>query len=294
MKKINPLFALFIISFWIGFYQINLIETKLNSYKISNHLSSQFSFGLHAQQFVENTKIYIKGLIVLDEEDLAGTHTEIASSKIEPEKPVLYNETTPLIEMNKKCTEKCIILTIGDSIMGDVYYSLSRQLKKHHPDWKIVDAHKVSSGLSNSTYYNWPNVAQKLIDEIKPDYVVILIGMNDAQGLTENNKGFQFNSTEWNRVYKERTQKMFNLINTRSTAYWIELPNVKADAFDKRLSYVREIHKTIADKNYINVKNLLGDNQDPQFLKFRQVDGVHLNAIGSDLIADYIYTNNLN
>ena len=301
MKKIHPLFAIFIISFWIGLYQINLVGQKMNAYGISYNFAQALPWGMNAQQWVEDTKISPKNTSF---KEPVSEKIQLIEKNPEPvlvavSEPELIKTAQPIHEATtllgkQKCKENCTILTIGDSIMGDVYYSLNRQLKKYHPDWKIVNAHKVSSGLSNSTYYDWPKATQKLIQEIKPDYVIILIGMNDAQGITNEDKGIQFNTSEWSKVYKERTQAMFNIMSSKSTPVWIELPNVKADGFDKRLGQVREIHKNITDKNYVSVRNIIGDSHSSNFSKFRQADGVHLNAVGADMIAEYIYTHALN
>lgn len=314
MKKINPLFAIILISFLISFYQVSLVGQKFNKYGINYNFAQTFSWGLTAQQWVEDTKISLKNFSFKDiQKDYSSPVSPpvlILAKKIEQPivldkinlnsvesvdvvTPSLPEVASPTI-VDSKCKEKCTILTIGDSIMGDVYYSLNRQLKKYHPDWKIVNAHKVSSGLSNSTYYNWPKVTQKLVNEVKPDYVIILIGMNDAQAITDESKGIQFNTQEWTRVYKERTQSMFNIMNSKSNSIWIELPNVKADSFDKRLKQVREIHKSITQNSYLSVQEIIGDNHSVNFNKFRQADGIHLNAIGADTIAEYIYTHRLN
>jgi hypothetical protein len=306
MKKINPLFAILIIAFWIGLYQINLVGQKLNNYGVGYNLTQALPWGMNAQQWVEDTKISLKNTSFTPTEDSVSVaqkavepintpiETVAQVSQVVPTTPVNPTpEVTTLVD-KQRCKDNCIILTIGDSIMGDVYYSLNRQLKKYHPDWKIVDAHKVSSGLSNSTYYNWPKVTQKLVQEIKPDYVIILIGMNDAQGLTDESRGIQFNTAEWNRIYKERAQNMLSIMSSKSTPVWIELPNVKADVFDKKLNQVREIHKSISEGSYVSVHNILGDNHNANFNKFRQNDGVHLNAVGADLVADYIYNHTLN
>ena len=292
-KKINPLFSLFVISLLIGIYQINLIESKLNKYNFSNNLSNNFPLGLRAQQFVEDSKITLANFKLKKELYTVHINENINADFIDQKKIPAATITT-LIEPDKKCTEKCVILTIGDSIMGDVYYSLNRKLKKYHPDWKIIDAHKVSSGLSNSSYYNWPNVAKKLVNEINPDYILIVIGMNDAQGIMDNNRPYQFNSKEWSKIYTDRTKQIFDIISHKRTAYWIELPHVNPDFFDKKLNKVREIHELISEKNYIDVTVLLGSNKDSKFSNLRQSDGVHLNAVGSDMIADHIYTHQLN
>lgn len=310
MKKINPLFSILIISLGVAFYQVSLVGQKLNNYGVNYNLTQAMPWGMNVQQFVEDTKISLKNFSFSREEKEMEIIAKVEVNKVitvEPQtipepvtslpeinqNPQPFSQVTTIVDKNK-CKDNCTILTIGDSIMGDVYYSLNRQLKKYHPDWKIVNAHKVSSGLSNSTYYNWPKVTQKLVDEIKPDYIIILIGMNDAQGITDQSKGVQFNTSEWNRIYKERTQSMFNIMSSKSVPVWIELPNVKADGFDKRLSQVREIHKDVSDTNYVSVHNIIGDNHNANFSKFRQADGIHLNAIGADMIAEYIYTHTLN
>jgi len=189
----------------------------------------------------------------------------------------------------KKCKEKCVILTLGDSVMGDVYYSMSRQLKNYHANWKIIDAHKVSSGLSKDTYYNWPKVAKKLIEEIKPDYVVMMIGMNDAQGIIDEGKTAQFNTKLWTQVYTKRTQEIYQIISQRSEVIWIQLPNVKSESFESRLASVRSVHESVSGKSYFSVKSVIGDSSSAGFAKYRQNDGIHLNAQGADIIAEKVY-----
>ena len=293
MKKINPLLAVIIVSFWISIYQINLVEQKLSYYRINNTLSSYLPLGLQIQQAVEFSKISLKGLFINQDE-----YAEIAQTPsftpVENITPIAENHEIIVDHKKDKCKEKCVILTIGDSVMGDLYYSLNRQLKKLHPDWKIINAHKVSSGLSNSIYYNWPQVAEKLVKEINPDYVIILIGMNDAQGLVDSGKGFNFNSSGWKDIYKERVARIFQSINQKNTAIWVELPHVQAESFNKRLQVVRDIHQAVAQDKYVTVKELIGDNQQEIFSKFRQIDGVHLNALGADTVANHIYGQILN
>lgn len=199
------------------------------------------------------------------------------------------NGLTPVNSPNDnktKCVDNCIVLALGDSVMGDIYYSLSRQLRKTHPTWKVIDAHKVSSGLSNQTYYDWPQIAQKLSEQYKPNYTVLLLGTNDAQGIISDKHAYAFGKDSWKEIYSQRAQTLAQIISSsQDGAYWIELPQVRDSGFNSRLNIIREIHQENAKSFFVSTQELLGNSKDPHFSQYRQNDGIHLNAQGSDKIA---------
>lgn len=293
-KKITPISSLFLISALVGLYQISLVQQKLNQYGLDNHLSTVLPYGMNAQNFVEDAKISLENFefktspvaqvttpAIVEAAPVINTPTEVINTP-QPD------STPPVVQAPSKCVEKCKVLMLGDSVMGDVYFSLSRKIGKLHPDWKIIDAHKVSSGLSKPSYYNWIEVSHKLVNEIKPDYTFILIGMNDAQSIEDGNKAYFFNSNAWKDTYTQKTQTIFSTINYNDNSTWIELPPVKENAFDKRLSVIRGIHQQIANTHYLLTEDLIGNNKNKDFSKYRQNDGIHLNATGADVIANDI------
>ena len=56
-----------------------------------------------------------------------------------------------------------------------------------------------------------------------------------------------------------------------------------------KLNIVREAQKSQIDEEFfIDTKKLLGSADDPHFIKYRQSDKIHLNATGSDKIAQIL------
>lgn len=189
---------------------------------------------------------------------------------------------------NGACSDNCTILMIGDSVMGDIDFSMQRMIKKDFPSWKVIDGHKVSSGLTNQTYYDWPATAKKLVEKYKPDYVFVLLGTNDAQGMMFNGKGLAFSKESWVTEYSNRVNQIKNIIEVnQSSWYWIGLPVTKDKGFNSRLQVIRDIQSEQTKEHYISVEPIFGknDHSEPINMKLRANDGIHLNSSGSDLVA---------
>lgn len=186
------------------------------------------------------------------------------------------------------CSDNCTILMIGDSVMGDIDFSMQRMIKKDFPSWKVIDGHKVSSGLTNQTYYDWPATAKKLVEKYKPDYVFVLLGTNDAQGMMFNGKGLAFSKEPWVTEYSNRVNQIKDIIEgNKSSWYWIGLPVTKDKSFNSRLQVIRDIQSEQTKEHYISVESIFGknDHSEPINMKLRANDGIHLNSSGSDLVA---------
>lgn len=309
------LFSCFIVSS----YQMPLIENTLNQYGYVNNINEVFTFSKNFQQAVENQKIswssYINGEYnvvntnVVHNENLpilstnntpSVTNNTISkevlstpqslSAKIDSQSLSSNNNSVSTFQNSKKstCLENCIVLMIGDSVMGDVDFSMQRLLKKDFPTWKVIDGHKVSSGLTNQTYYDWPQTAKKLVEKYRPDYVFVLLGTNDAQGMMSNGKALAFNKDLWLNEYSNRVAKIKNIVeNAQSSWFWIGLPVTKDKGFNSRLQVIRDIQFQQTQSNYISVESIFGknDHSNPINMKLRAADGIHLNSSGSDLVA---------
>ena len=195
---------------------------------------------------------------------------------------------TGVTDNKKSCLENCVVLMMGDSVMGDIDFSMQRLLKKDFPSWKVIDGHKVSSGLTNQTYYDWPATAKKLVEKYKPDYVFILLGTNDAQGMMLNGKGLAFSKDLWVNEYSNRVNKIKEIMQSNDSSwYWIGLPVTKDKGFNSRLQVIRDIQESQTKDRYISVESIFGknDHSEPINMKLRAADGIHLNSSGSDLVA---------
>lgn len=214
------------------------------------------------------------------------------SKEISPEISTLTTDSnaTSSITSSPGCIDNCRVLMLGDSVMGDVSFALQRLLKKQKPSWQVIDAHKVSSGLSNQTYYNWPATAQKLIEQHKPDYTFVLIGTNDAQNFASGGKAHMFGKEDWKIAYRERVSKMIELMTSNGKTWkWIQLPMVRDSSFNNRLQVIRELQEQGAKENTIETQSILGIHNGEVDMKLRANDGTHLNATGANLVAATIY-----
>ena len=310
----------------VSTYQFPLIESTLSKYGYDNSLNENVTFSKQFQQYVEDQKINFSSFInhqsnaknlasnssfyeqfskesIHDKIYNGATSAGLASkdssvsavgkpslkttevlSEIGLESPNLNNVVVKV----KTCTNDCTVLMIGDSVMGDVNFSIQRLIKKDLGTWKVFNGHKASSGLSKESYYDWPATAKKLVEQHKPDYVFVLMGTNDAQNITFNGKVLSFGSEVWVNEYSRRVSRVNQIIkDNNATGFWIGLPVTRSKGFNTRLQVIRDIQSKQSKDNYISVENIFGknDHSEPLNMKLRAPDGVHLNAAGSDLVA---------
>lgn len=307
----------FIVSAWViaglvGFYQLPLIENTFLKYGKQVEINQQVPYAQNFQQNIEDAKISLnafldgsfhqpsqkKELITKIVKNSSVTpHIENVSQHVEPnvqlnqiQQPDTNNLATAKI--NSLCQEDCKVLMIGDSVMGDVDFSMARLLKKEQPTWKVIDAHKVSSGLANQTYYDWPKTSAKLVSQHKPDYVVVLVGTNDAQGMMINGRGAALGKENWMEEYKQRILKMTNNFEENSIKwYWIQLPVVRDSGFNQRLQFVRQAQQDTVGRNLVETESIFGktDHSQSVDMKLRAGDGTHLNSNGANLVAEHVW-----
>lgn len=291
----KPYISLVLITGSIGLYQTPQADTFLNKHDVNINLSQTLPYGHVLQSSVENFKIGIT----------SPSNTSTAHVDISPVAKVSLStnggsslkstaEEAPAV--SDKCTENCLVVMLGDSMMGEVARSYKRLIKKEHPTWKVIDLHKSSTGLCNNAYYDWPVISKQIIESKKPDYVYILIGMNDAQNMVVD-KGYLFGKDTWRAEYKKRVDVMTSLMNQSfiSDWKWVQLPVVSSDGFNSKLEVIRAIQKeNIPVEHYVEIESLLGSNGDNKKVdsKTRASDGIHLNTRSGDLVAQKLIAYN--
>ncbi len=288
MEHKTQIIKLIIITGIVGFYQLPLVETALAKNQINIPLNNTIPEPKKLQQNIENIKIALSAEMEKTENIKKNVPLVVFN------KPTaIFNKPTAIDENNSKspinkCTENCIVLLIGDSVMGDVHFSLRRIFKKERPTWRVVDAHKPSTGLSNQVFYNWLDTTENLVTKHRPDYAFILIGTNDAQGLSINGKSFAFNKEAWREEYKNRAAFIAQTMQENKVNWgWVEIPMVKSSNFNQRLQVIRDLQAEVAKEHIIDTKKILGADAHTH-LKYRASDGTHLSALGADKLAQYI------
>lgn len=102
---------------------------------------------------------------------------DFKASKTTPE-----DATPPLREVTANVPLE--VHVVGDS-MGQPLGQLMESAAVKDPTLDVTYEYKISSGLARPDYYNWPARLADVASEVKPEALVMMIGGNDAQELTD-------------------------------------------------------------------------------------------------------------
>ena len=191
------------------------------------------------------------------------------------------------------------VLLVGDSVMGEIAYGMKRWSAKNK-GWTVVDAHKVSSGLCNSGYYDWPTVFQELVAQNKPTVVAMMVGANDQQDIFAERKRLNFGSPAWVQAYSERIHSILHTAQAANArVYWVLPPVMRDETLEMHMVTVRrtirealaghaeavliEDGARFADKDGHYAENAVVNGKTRAL---RVEDGVHLTALGAQIFVD--------
>lgn len=283
----------------VGAYQLPQIDIYLNKQSTALAIPSSIVDKAHAiQQEIENYKFIVWANLIHNPSTPSANSTTKSSPPEFKEnqsnsQPSSSNETTEKYTSaaKSKCTTeaKCVILLMGDSVMGDIGRALQRAVKKEKLPWIVVDAHKVSSGLSVPSYYDWVQTSQSLMTTYKPNMALMLLGTNDAQGIKAETKDLRFGTSEWEENYKGKLNNLVTALTTESAPNWfvIKTFKMKDQGFDKRIKTIRELQEqTIPSEHLLSLQEVLDNDKGTLDLSLRAPDGIHLSVKGADKIVN--------
>jgi hypothetical protein len=209
-------------------------------------------------------------------------------------------ETTP----NTIATYR--ILIIGDSYMA-LGGGIGNPLEKDLLSFKDVAVYrfgKVSSGLSQPTYFNWNQKAQEMISQYNPNVAIIMIGANDNQNLrTAEGKIIWYGNPGWSEEYAGRVSNFLKIFEENNiTVFWVSQPIMRDKKFSdamKNLNSVDENEiKNHKNAYFISIWNLLADSQGNYTdylpdasgkLKLARVwDGIHVHYFAGGIVSQEI------
>jgi len=157
---------------------------------------------------------------------------------------------------------------------------------------------RVSSGLSNPGFFNWPDQATKEMARLNPEVVVFIIGTNDYTTPTADDA--------WKADYAKRVETMLAILgaNGTRTVYWVGAPILKDDKMDAGASQVNAVAQEVLAKHpeavYIDAHKLFADadgqyaqnlpDETGKVVTMRAGDGIHLTVDGGDYLARAVFT----
>ena len=190
------------------------------------------------------------------------------------------------------------VLFAGDSIMEELGPALAQMLagKKN---LKLVQAGRSSTGLCRPDFYDWPKAMRAFMRSEHPKTVVICIGTNDDQTVSDAGVRHQFISPRWQLAYRHKVEELINIIEEYGGAsIWVSPPIMGPNALRPRVFAIREvIRQTCEARNvpFIDIWPTLADaNGNFQYsliapggktITLRARDGVHIAPAGNKILA---------
>lgn len=101
-----------------------------------------------------------------------------------------------------------------------------------------------SSGLSRPDFFDWPARLAELLDEHRPEVVVVSVGANDAQGIQTPSGPASFGTEAWVAEYRGRVAATMDLLAAEDRiVYWLGEPVMRSSTFDARMALITSIFR---------------------------------------------------
>ena len=195
----------------------------------------------------------------------------------------------------------CNILIVGDSIGNNLSVGIKSQLGG--TKGVIINSRsKSSTGLSNSWFYNWPKEFKKMLNQYKPNLVIVMLGANDHQNMKIGSKVVSFGSAAWNAKYASYMREMTGMA-TAAGAYltWVGLPVMRPASYAKAMTQLNAIYEDVATHetgvSFVKTKDYFSDsrgkfrawaNINGKRSKIRGDDGIHFASAGQPVLGTFV------
>ena len=193
------------------------------------------------------------------------------------------------------------ILVVGDFLAGGLADELKTAFEAS-PDVAVDDRNSGSSGLVREDHYDWPAELPKLIGEIKPAIVVVMVGANDRQQMTVGSTTEKFRTEAWFKEYEERVSRLAGIASARKLPLlWVGLPSFQspsmmADAVKLNGIYRDQVEK--AGGEFVDIWDgfvdeegkfiVTGSDMNGQQARLRGSDGINFTTAGKRKLAFYV------
>ena len=195
------------------------------------------------------------------------------------------------------------LLVSGDFTAQVVGGSLERASE----ETGVVDAavhYESASGLTRDDYFDWPAAIDEDIDEHDPEVVVVVLGVNDAQGIVlDDGTPAQLDDPRWTEEYHRRVGGLMDRLRADDRmVVWVGQPPMRDPDFAARMAALNQIYAAEAAGRpwvtFVDPAALVGgpDGAYAQTgtdaagapVELRQPDGIHLTPAAGDLVATHV------
>jgi hypothetical protein len=218
-----------------------------------------------------------------------------------PKKVAPAEPPVALVEIQAKDPKARRILVIGDFVAGGIAWGLD-QAFADEPKLMVLDKANDASGLVRADFYDWNAALPELLNQEKPDLIVVAVGTNDRQPLRDGKTKIAVRSPTWEMNYSQRITGMVETLKVYGRPFfWVGAPPVRQTAGADDMSYFNSLFKPRvegAKGHFIDIWNGFTDENgkyissgpdvDGQPRQLRTGDGVNFTKAGRLKLAFYV------
>jgi hypothetical protein len=180
---------------------------------------------------------------------LAPTTTRLASPSTPPAEggrrrpsPLADGAPPPDIRIPTE-RDRLRVVVVGDSLSQGLAPALAELFDPSSA--RVVPLGRISTGLARPDYFNWQVALRRIVDEVRPDVVFVLLGTNDDQPIVTSEGTVDLGTTEWTSAYRERAGAFLREATSMGTrVVWVGIPVV---AERERWDFYRRLNDVYAD-----------------------------------------------
>jgi hypothetical protein len=225
-----------------------------------------------------------------DKPSLAGT---VQVTRNDDESPAVTTTTGARRCRPLTATDPLRLWVGGDSLAGSLGPSLGKLAGATGVVQPYFDS-RVSSGLADPGFFDWPDHAATEMPRIDPEVVVFIIGTNDWTAV----------SGDWKDAYTAKVDTMMKALDGGGrTVYWLGAPTIKDEKTDAAVVEVNAVAQEVAKRHpklhYVDTYKLFSDtdgtfaydlpDENGTLTTMRGGDGVHFTMDGAEYLARQVY-----
>lgn len=202
------------------------------------------------------------------------------------------------------------VLVIGDFSAGWLAEGLNETFAQA-PDLQIINRINGSSGFVRQDYYNWSKELPAILAEQKPAVIVMMIGANDRQPLTEKSSVIVPDTDAWKKLYQSRVDAFLAAtVKAGVPVVWIGQPPYQSSALSQTMLSLNAIFKvgttlagdktdnaTLPNASFVDIWDGFVDDKggftqtgvdvNGQTVRLRGNDGITMSSAGKRKLAFY-------
>jgi len=191
------------------------------------------------------------------------------------------------------------VVVVGDSLATGLGVSLERVLKPSLV--RVSRQGRISTGLARPDYFDWPAALTEIVDNFRPDLVVVMLGENDNQALQtpSGREETPVGTFAWPKAYEQRVSDFMHLATSKGArVVWVGLPIVSDTGrwgiIERQNTLFEGAAKQVNDVAYLDTWDLFsapGGGYTAYYRTgnsvqlVRESDGLHFNSTGYELLA---------